>query len=312
MRPITDTKKLKKVVNLAEQSETVVTHEITDDKAFKEWLVNLVSTRANIKSIVAEKLFDANGLPRMKKALTHWSMGEALDYEQLETIGDKTVNKCFMWYLYRRFPELRNDERGNFKLTEAFRQLVKKGTLSKYCEEIGLNKFIRYKEYVYLDSNGVRRKIEEDESLREDVFEAFCGALEDLVDNRIEFTVGYSTVYALMSSFLDTQEISIDLDELVSSVTKLKEIFDVEKKQGRANKHEYKTFFNTDIIPPTYNVSLFLTFEDTNLPSGRTAPPEKKFTVSNISRKEEGQDQLALQALEWLKKNLKMEWKKPN
>jgi hypothetical protein len=57
---------------------------------------------------------------------------------------------------------------------------------------------------------------------------------------------------------------------------------------------------------------LFLTFEDTNLPSGRTAPPEKKFTVSNISRKEEGQDQLALQALEWLKKNLKMEWKKPN
>jgi dsRNA-specific ribonuclease len=305
VKPITDTKRLKNVVNASEQTNIVI-HDIQDDKAFKKFLVDLVVTRGNIQPIVAEKLFDDNGLPRMKKAFTHWSFDE-LDYEQLETLGDVTVNKCVVWYLYRRFPELRNNDKGAFIITEAKKNLIKKGTLSRFSKQLGLNKWIRYKEYTYTENN-IQKKIVEDDSMREDVFESFCGALEDLIDNRIMFTLGYSTVYALISSFLDTQEISIDIQDLVSTRTKLKEIFDAETKAKRDNFIEYITEADNSTVPATLTVRLIMTFNDRRLPNGRVAPSRKEFVVTNVLKKEDGQEEVAKQALGYLKGALHLEW----
>ena len=306
-KPITQTKKLKKVAQIDQPN--VVTHDIQDYTTLRNWCIDLVVNRGNIKTQVAEKLFDANGLPRIKKALTHWSMGEMLDYEQLETLGDSTLNKCVIWYLYRRFPELRNHEQGNFIMTEAKKRIIQKGTFSKYCSEIGLNKFIRYRELFY-EENGIKKRISEDDSLREDVFEAFFGALEDLIDNRIMFTVGYSTVYAILASFLDTQEISIDIESLVANRTKIKELYDIEAKQGRNNTLEWITEADQSTIPAKLTITLVLRFGSRDLPTGKRAPDEKRFRLVGAERKEDGQEEVAGQALEWLKTNLGMVWKK--
>ena len=50
----------------------------------------------------------------MTSAVTHWSLNEEEDYEVWETLGDGTLNKIMVWYMYRRFPQASSEE-----LTEA-------------------------------------------------------------------------------------------------------------------------------------------------------------------------------------------------
>jgi hypothetical protein len=40
------------------------------------------------------------------------------------------------------------------------------------------------------------------------------------------------------------------------------------------------------------------------------APAKKEFTIRDVKKKEEGQEELANQALGYLKNSLRMEWKK--
>lgn len=64
------------------------------------------------------------------------------------------------------------------------------------------------------------------DDLLEDVFEAFMGVTEYLIDEHICINVGYAVVYDILASIFDDIEISLEYEDLYDAKTRLKELFD--------------------------------------------------------------------------------------
>jgi dsRNA-specific ribonuclease len=60
----------------------------------------------------------------------------------------------------------------------------------------------------------------------EDVFEAFIGCLENIVDQSLNMHSGYGVCYTIISTILDVVPISLKETDLKGPKTRLKEIFD--------------------------------------------------------------------------------------
>ena len=63
--------------------------------------------------------------------------------------------------------------------------------------------------------------------LLEDVFEAFLGATETMIDNQTKTGVGYACVYKILGAIFDEIEISLKYEDLYDAKTRLKELFDI-------------------------------------------------------------------------------------
>jgi dsRNA-specific ribonuclease len=62
--------------------------------------------------------------------------------------------------------------------------------------------------------------------LIEDVFEAFLGCTEYILDNEFRPGVGYAIVHDILSSIFDSIDISLEYNKLYDAKTRLKELFD--------------------------------------------------------------------------------------
>jgi len=67
--------------------------------------------------------------------------------------------------------------------------------------------------------------------LLEDVFEAFLGATEQILDKKRRVGVGYAIVYDILSSIFDEMNISLKYEDLYDAKTRLKELFDLFESQ---------------------------------------------------------------------------------
>jgi hypothetical protein len=76
--------------------------------------------------------------------------------------------------------------------------------------------------------------------MKEDVFEAFFGCLEEVIDRKERIVgVGYSVVFTILSSIYDDKYIPYTKNELIDAKTQLKELFDRRKING--DKIDYLT-----------------------------------------------------------------------
>lgn len=212
---------------------------------YRKFIINMLVSKGNCVDSEAEKFTDPSAMKIFIKAVTHDSVipftSENNNYEMLEHFGDVTINKCITWYLKNRFPNIVN--MGNKGVQIFSRQasfLKSKQFLSKFANKLNLHKFIQYRpleyDFVKLDSDMSEelktRSVIMDNSMREDAFEAFFAALEEVVDSRVDLGfpgVGYSICYKILSSIFDDEIIPTALDILVDSKTQLKEIFDGRK-----------------------------------------------------------------------------------
>lgn len=220
---------------------------------FKQFIINLLVNKAKISQQDAELYTYNEGMSLFIQAMTHDSVNptnRADNYEMYEHFGDATCNKSATWYLKSRFPDIvKKGDEGVQYISKQKSIITSKPYLAKYSDELGFTQFIRYRplEFEYTKDSGnvsqterLKKVITVDRSMKEDVFEAFFGCLEDVVDRKEGFPgMGYGVAYAILSSIWDSKYIPHTKNELIDAKTQLKEIFDKRKING--DKLDYVT-----------------------------------------------------------------------
>jgi dsRNA-specific ribonuclease len=182
----------------------------------EEWNRNFELFLKNILTPVAKedtinKIVNPNTLFMWKKAFTHETIDLNDNYEQLETIGDRVLELCFLKYLLRKFPDLSPQEITELK--SKYMSKIYQGTTSR---KLGFGDWIR----VGNDISSI--------SILEDVFESFFGALFEISDTIIGDGVGY--VLSLKFLTLIFEDVKFDLSKAQGHPrSQIKEIFEMLK-----------------------------------------------------------------------------------
>lgn len=164
-----------------------------------------------------------------QQAFTSASYDEHDNYEMYEQLGDATANKFLVWYFYRRFPQLANPK--GIKIVARLKtNYSSKNAFAKIAESIGFWPHIR--------ASPQQKEIDK-KSLLEDVFEAFIGVTETILDNFFQVGVGYAIVQRILTAIFDTIDISLRYEDLYDAKSRLKELFDINKQLG-VLLYEYK------------------------------------------------------------------------
>lgn len=196
---------------------------------FSECITNLIS-ECRLDSVYQQVLTDPLSLKLYQKAFTHVSFDPYNNYEVYEQLGDITVNKFLVWYFYQRFPSFHS----TYGVKIVARLRIKYGSkqfLSSLAERLGFWKMIRVAEMI---SQGKRM------SILEDVFEAFIGVTEYIIDQRMHLGLGYLCCYKILKSWLDVVPVDISYEQLFDAKTRLKELFDINKDSLGTMTYEYE------------------------------------------------------------------------
>jgi dsRNA-specific ribonuclease len=156
-------------------------------------------------------------------AFTSELIDEQENYQVYEQLGDLIGNQFIVWYIYRRFPQLKCMD--GVKVAARLRiNYGSKQSFYKFAEELGFWPFISA-------TNDLRYRKKKD--LLEDVFEAFLGATALILDEKIKIGVGNAAIYQLLKIIFNEIDISLRYEDLYDPKTRLKELFDIyEDKLG--------------------------------------------------------------------------------
>jgi dsRNA-specific ribonuclease len=211
---------------------------------FKEFIKGLLSL-GKIKKSYIDILTEDESIKEYEKAFTSEQVDEKNNYQFYEQIGDVAANKFMVYYMYRRFPQLKCPE--GVKVAARVKiNYCSKESFSRIAEEYDFWKYITAP--CLLRENN--RK-----DLLEDVFEAFIGVTEYLIDEKVKYKendiygVGYASVYRILKVIFDKIEINIKHEELYDAKTRLKEVFDLYRERLGEIKYEsmHRDINNRDI-----------------------------------------------------------------
>ena len=207
-------KKNKMSKELMENENKIIYGDRSED--FKLFLIRLLQKSSLDKSIV-EKLLENNNIYELYcNVFTHKSVDAKNNYEFFEMIGDVTCNKIIVWYLKDKFPFLCNCE-GVKVLARLRINLVSKITFSRWASQLNFEKYISF---------DTETKIKQETSVLEDVFEAFVGCTEMVIDTYIRGYAGTFCCSNFLKLLLDGEDIQLSYKKLYDPITRLKENFD--------------------------------------------------------------------------------------
>ena len=164
---------------------------------------------------------------RFSRAFTHETYDAKWNYERYEFVGDSIVNNAVASHLaYARFPDIP----GVKWLTRLKHNLMSKKTLARLAYDSGFLPHIRCDGVV---AEMMRRPVVDLDrcskdflSVLEDTFEAFVGALQDVVDSGGGPRIGGMVADALVRSFLDTVDIPLEYELNFDAKTRFKQLCD--------------------------------------------------------------------------------------
>jgi len=193
-------------------------------------LIKSVLKRGNLKDKYIKLLTNKESLKLYGNAFTSDLVDSENNYQVLEQLGDLTGNKFIVNYMYKRFPHLACSD--GVKIVARLRiNYGAKQSFSEIARKLGFWSFISA-------TNELRSK--KMKPLLEDVFEAFIGVTEMLIDENKRIGVGYAIVYDILSSIFDEMDISLRYEDLYDAKTRLKELFDL--YEDRIGPLVYKDF----------------------------------------------------------------------
>ena len=129
---------------------------------------------------------------------------------------------------YDQFPQL-NCQDGVKILARLKINLVSKKVFANFGSELDF--------WRYVSADKETRDTKMKKTL-EDVFEAFFGATQKLIDSEIRMGVGYSICYNIIQNLFENMQISLKYEDLYDPKTRLKEVFDFFKDQIGQVKYE--------------------------------------------------------------------------
>jgi dsRNA-specific ribonuclease len=191
-------------------------------KDFQDMIMYILK-KSNLKKELLEKLVtDKSFFETMSIVFTHPSANKDKNYEYYEILGDATLNKCVVWYISNRFPQLQCPD--GVKIIARLKiNLISKKTFSSFGSELGFWSFVTAEEEIR------QTKMKK---ILEDTFEAFFGALEMLLDKIVYPGAGYPICFRIITSLFNKLSISLAYEDLYDPITRLKEIFDFFKDLG--------------------------------------------------------------------------------
>jgi dsRNA-specific ribonuclease len=183
---------------------------------FKRFIYNLLSY-GNIKQKYMDLLTNDESMELFSAMFTASSADSVNNYEIYETLGDINANKIIIWYAFRKFPQI-NCAAGVRILANIKSKYGSKNTFAQIGDKLGFFEFI---------SASVEDRHRKRKSLIEDCFEAFCCAVEILIDSYTTRGVGFAILYDIVEGIFEKHmPISIRYEDLTDAVTRLKELFD--------------------------------------------------------------------------------------
>lgn len=202
----------------------------TRSTAFLEMLTRVIQ-KSNLKQDLMRKLVGHEKfIKTMDTVFTHPSANKSVNYEYFEILGDATLNKSIVWYISKRFPQLQCPE--GVKIIARLKiNLISKKTFSALAQSLGFWEFVSAEEEIR------QTKMKK---ILEDVFEAFFGALEMLLDDIVYPGAGYPICYRIIVSLFNELTISLAYNDLYDPITRLKEVFDYFKDLGTFSFTSYK------------------------------------------------------------------------
>jgi dsRNA-specific ribonuclease len=175
-----------------------------------------VFTKGNLKTQYTEWLMSEESLKIFNDVFTSNTANVLENYEVYEQLGDITVNKFIVWYMYKRFPQL-NCAQG-VKIVARLRiNYCSKQSFAQIAESLGFWDYITASE----EERNHNKK-----PLLEDTLEAFFGAVELIIDKHTLTGVGYAVVFDILETIFNKLHISLKYEDLYDAKTRLKELFD--------------------------------------------------------------------------------------
>jgi dsRNA-specific ribonuclease len=215
---------------LKKNDKNFVLNEMTKFKILIEKTLKLTGISSNsIKRILNDDkiIFNSQEITALELytlAFTAPCHDEINNYEFLELLGDSVINTSIVKHFTNRFPELQCPT-GVRTIARLKIKYVSKDTFYKFAEQLGF--------WPFINASAETRERRKKPTL-EDVFEAFCGATEWLINQKIGNHVGYHVVQKFIDHLFDQLDISLEHTSLYDAITRLKETQDYHlSKQGR-------------------------------------------------------------------------------
>jgi dsRNA-specific ribonuclease len=230
-------------VDVPRSSPSLATHNNPPrDDTFKYFIQNVLSTGKCIDTEVLEYLTNEENLAVYAAVFTHPSAcaDDVANYEFWEFLGDSVVNKCVMHYLCHKYSHMRSKKSVKV-LARVKVNYISKKWLAWFGDAFHFWSFIKADEKV-LHSQKTK--------LLEDVFEAFFGATEMLLDQKYNVGVGYYVCQNIMDEILVHNDMDLEYNNLFDAKTRLKELFD-------AIRHEQPTYTWVNHTIHTHNNPVF-------------------------------------------------------
>jgi len=182
---------------------------------FKDVIYSVVR-RGHLKEEYMEWLMSDESLKIFDHVFTSNTANVLDNYEVYEQLGDITVNKFIVWYMYKRFPQLRCTQ--GVKIVARLRiNYCSKQSFAQIAESLNFWNYISASE---------EERDHNKKPLLEDTLEAFFGAVEFIIDKHTLTGVGYAVVFDILECIFNDLHISLRYEDLYDAKTRLKELFD--------------------------------------------------------------------------------------
>lgn len=179
---------------------------------FRQYIKETLA-RGRIKPKYISAVLTDDNMKILDAAFTHESANPNRNYQFLENLGDSSANKVLVWYFSRRFPQINCPEGVNTLARLKINYGAKK-SYAAFGKKLGL--------WPYVSASASVREARYSKTM-EDVFEAFIAAIEKILDEAFVIGVGYSAVYDIMKSLMDTLDISLEYTDLFDAKSRLNE-----------------------------------------------------------------------------------------
>lgn len=224
-----------------DMNDTPIYQGIRGDQ-FRSFIRNLLKI-GRIKEKYIDILTDKEGMEEYAKAFTSITADEENNYEYYEQMGDAFAGNFLVMYFHRRFPGLRHAN--GVKIVARLKILY--GSKQKFW---GLARQLGFWKYISASEHFRTTKMK---PVLEDVYEAFLGVTNWLLDMKVKMGIGYPFVYNIQQAIFDEMDVPLAYEGLFDAKTRLKELFDHEKTLGklkyestRKDDKSYTVIFGVD------------------------------------------------------------------
>lgn len=197
---------------------------------------NLLVKYGELNDESTQKILSNDNLLLFRKAMTTYLYDNKDNGQFYEILGDSVLNHAIINLIRNKRRDFFDDEkRTNVKIMSKVDVLgrlkilyVKKKFFASLADKLELTQFLRKKIYTQEEKDSYSRAVEEKKSgkkinfdfayykdlasssTREDLFESFFGALEEIIDKEYYFCA-YGTIYKILEKIFEDITIKIDI-----------------------------------------------------------------------------------------------------